>query len=278
MKKYLALICILSLVITTVCPIGKVNAYDAGKGIKNVVRINEESYLIIEDLSDTSIVKYYEKDVLKQTTVYNKATGEIGYKEFDSKKGLNEVKREQKYRIEDFISQPTKRNMNNNGQRLITGRSYQDFSLLLSKIVYTNNQPYVRWLYGYTDQKAYNHYNWLFYAGTGISVIVAVVGGVVGYFVSQLASWIISAVGVVGGVIVSFLDISNHAIDYYWKYKFEQNHPTYQEFICTADFVYKTEMEYLVNNSLYWETTYEKPDYEIVFERNHILDYPGLYL
>ncbi len=69
------------------------------------------------------------------------------------------------------------------------------------------------------------------------------------------------------------------AEDFFWTYKFVQTSPESIEFICRYKFIYRTEKRVDFNDHLgCWEPVYMKLNSEIEYERDQILESPGLYI
>lgn len=241
----------------------------------SVIEMNENEYIIITESISFVRSEYYENGDRIQTAVLNKNTGEIDYQEYSrrsfklgklkingpEKKNKTEKHNIQEYEIEGQAKYP-----------ILARAAGNSFNYLMSKTVQSGGVSYYRLLYGYQDTKAYKKGNWAFSAGTAITVISAIF-----YFAPELCSKLIGGILTASGIILQTLSTTVTKMDYFWVYKFVQSRPISMEFICSGNFVYKTDYEAVTSDNVYWVTEYEKSDFEIQMERNDILDHPGLY-
>lgn len=219
----------------------------------------------------------------KQIAILDKSTGDIYYYDLSQQSisvngysaGTSVLPESYtaKYNIQDFVQTRTVSVAITPEEKSALTASSENFQFLKSKSFADSGVTYMRYLYGYTDNKQYRQNSWHFPASTAASIISAACGFLPG--VGTALSLIINA----AGITVSAFTVQEWIKEFYWVYKFKQTSPTAIEVVCDQQFTYMKQRKVEINGDEgYWETIEEQADWEIEAIREDILKSPGYYI
>ena len=284
--KQMAMVLVIALLIPMLTPTVKANAEEVEKAEYYVVEMGENSYMEFEETDSVRTTVYYVNGTAVQRAVYNLETGVILYydlsQEIQNKSSRTFDMRQQnviEYNIDEFKVTAERENVAtyNRSSSTIAQTAYAGtsakYSYLKSQVYNFDGTDYSRSLFGYTSWDEYEEDYWYFEAKIALAVIATVLG--VRY---PAAAPYIELVGVVAGEIIDEIAVVDTMMKFYWKYKFCQYTPSYMEFECPYEFVYRREKKIQVNDYAgKWEVVYKKTSAEIEMERDEILESPGYY-
>lgn len=245
--------------------------------------LNNGSEIRIEENEEKRIAEYYVDDVKKQIAILDKSTGVIYYYDLNRQNvSLNAFSVDtnvlpdsytEKYNIQDYVQTRTVSAAITPDEKSALTVSSDNFKFLKSKSYTDCGVTYMRYLYGYTDNKQYRQNSWHFPASTAASIISAACGFLPG--VGTALSLIINA----AGITVSAFAVQEWIKEFFWVYKFKQTTPTAIESVCGQEFTYKKQRKVEINGDEgYWETIEEQADWEIEAIQEDILQSPGYYI
>jgi len=216
--------------------------------------------------SNYRLVKYFENDICIQESLLIKDTGDIYYNDISSRmytsKSLDNLTISnfnyvQKYNLSDFVTNFTEPETQN--------RAYEEpvtYSFIRSKSWYDDNAYNFARLYGGTSMKAYSTRSWVFAIGASFTLVCTALG-----FIPGVAGLILTAVEVVGGLLMDVLLVEEWYRDYFWKYMINQVYPTTDRFTAySTEYVYERYKRYNLNDG--------GTDYELVYTSDYYNNSP----